>query len=228
MMKVSVAPAQMVQLVFTMNTSTSAKLRRDRPATMKAVQLSRFGDPDVLDIVELPIPSPEPGEVLIRIQAAGINFFETLGRQNRYAITPQLPIVPGVEVAGVVEALGEGVDPGLIGKRVAVPLFAAGRPTGGYAEYISIPASDIVPIPDDLHFEQAVALLVQGLTAALLIRQSSPRAKTIAVTAAAGGRADVDTCLALGAPRSSPYRPPPLTSHFSPLTNHFSLPPPCP
>jgi NADPH2:quinone reductase len=75
----------------------------------------------------------------------------------------------------------------LIGKRVAVPLFAVGRATGGYAEYISVKAADVVPIPDDLSFEQAIALLVQGLTAALLTQQSSPQAKTIAVTAAVGG-----------------------------------------
>jgi NADPH:quinone reductase-like Zn-dependent oxidoreductase len=66
---------------------------------MKAVQLSRFGDPDALEIIELPIPSPEPSEVLIRIRAAGVNFFKTLVRQNRYAVTPKLPIVSGVEAA---------------------------------------------------------------------------------------------------------------------------------
>jgi NADPH:quinone reductase len=154
---------------------------------MKAVQLRRFGAPDVLEIVELPIPAPGPGEVLIRIRAAGINYFETLVRQNRYAFTPQLPIVPGVEVAGTVEAVGSGVDPDFIGRRVAVPLFALGRPTGGYAKYISGKASEVVAIPDGLGFEQAVALLVQGLTAALLIRQSSSQGKAIAVTAAAGG-----------------------------------------
>ena len=157
------------------------------PTTMRAVQLSRFGEPDVFEIIELPRPTPEPGEVLIRIRAAGINFFETLVRQNRYAVTPQLPIGLGVELAGVVEALGEGVDPDLNGRRVAVPLFAVGRPSGGYAEYISVNASDAVTIPDGLDFEPAVALLVQGLTAALLIRQSAPQGKTIAVAAAAGG-----------------------------------------
>jgi NADPH:quinone reductase-like Zn-dependent oxidoreductase len=117
MMKGSVAPAWMVRLAITMI----------KPATIKAVQLNRFGAPDVFEIIELPIPIPGPGEVLIRIRAAGVNFFETLVRQNRYAVTPQLPIVLGVEAAGVVEALGEGVDPHLVGERVAVPLFAVGR-----------------------------------------------------------------------------------------------------
>jgi NADPH2:quinone reductase len=176
-MKGSVAPAWMVRLGIAMNT----------PARMKAVQLSRFGAPDVLEILELPRPIPGPGQVLIRIRAAGINYFETLVRQNRYAVTPILPIVPGVEVAGVIEAPGEGVDPDLIGRRVAVPLFAVGRPTGGYAEYVSVSAPDVIAIPDGLSFEHAAALLVQGLTAVLLMRQTSPQGKTIAVTAAAGG-----------------------------------------
>jgi NADPH2:quinone reductase len=154
---------------------------------MKAVQLSRFGAPDVLEVVELPMPIPGPGQVLIRIRVAGINFFETLVRQNRYAVTPKLPIVLGVEAAGVIESLGEGVDPDLIGRRVAAPLFAVGRPTGGYAEYLSVSAADVVAIPDGLSFEHAAALLVQGLTAVLLMRQTSLQGKTIAVTAAAGG-----------------------------------------
>lgn len=170
MTKGSVAPAWMVRLAITMNT----------PATMKAVQLNRFGAPDVLEIIELPIPVPGPGELLIRIRAAEVNFFEIFVRQNRYAVIPQLPIVPGVEAAGVVEAVGEGVDPDSVGRRVAVPLFAVGRYAGGYAEYISVSACDVVPIPDGLRFEHAVALLVQGMTAALLIRQSAPRTKTIA------------------------------------------------
>src|ERR1700745_3559382 len=177
MMKGSVAPAWTVRLGIAMNT----------PARMKAVQLSRFGAPDVLEILELPRPIPGPGQVLIRIRAAGINYFETLVRQNRYAVTPILPIVPGVEVAGVIDAPGEGVDPDLIGRRVAVPLFAVGRPTGGYAEYVSVSAPDVIAIPDGLSFEHAAGLLVQGLTAVLLMRQTSPQGKTIAVTAAAGG-----------------------------------------
>jgi NADPH:quinone reductase len=154
---------------------------------MKAVQLSRFGAPDVLDIAELPIPTAQPGEVLVRIRASGVNFFETLVRQNRYAVTPSLPTIPGVEAAGIVEALGEGVDPSLLGRRVAIPLFAVGRPSGGYAEYLSVQASDVVPIPDGLSFEAATALLVQGLTALLWLRQARPESRAIAVTAAAGG-----------------------------------------
>lgn len=159
----------------------------NHPATMKAVQLSRFGDPEVLELVELTMPNPGPGEVRVRIRAAGVNFFEVLVRQNRYAVTPELPTIPGVEAAGVVEALGERVDPDLLGKRVAIPMFAIGRYSGGYAQYIAVKATDMVLLPDHLSFEEASALLVQGLSALLLTRQASPQNKTIAITAAAGG-----------------------------------------
>jgi NADPH2:quinone reductase len=154
---------------------------------MKAIQLSRFGGPDVLEIVEIATPQPKPGEVLVRMRAAGVNFFETLVRQNRFAVTPELPMIPGVEVAGVIDALGEGVDANLFGMRVAVPLFAVGRGSGGYAEYVTASVSDIVPLPDGISFENATALLVPGLTAFYLARQSSPQGKTVVVTAAGGG-----------------------------------------
>jgi NADPH2:quinone reductase len=154
---------------------------------MRAVQLSRFGPPDVLEIVDVPTPIPAPGEVLVRVRASGVNFFETLMRQDRYAVTPELPMIFGVEVAGVIEALGDGVARSLLGARVAVPMFAVGRGSGGYAERLAIDAASAVPIPDDLSFEDATALMVQGLTALHLVRQSPPVGKTVLVNAAAGG-----------------------------------------
>jgi NADPH2:quinone reductase len=153
---------------------------------MKAVQFSRFGGPEVLEVVDLPAPVPQAGEVLVRVRAAGINFFEVLMRADRYAVTPQLPMFPGVEVAGVVEAVGQGVD-ALLGTRVAVPLFASQRPYGGYAEQVVISADLAVPLPDDVSFEEATALMVQGLTALHLLRQSPPAGRTVLVPAAAGG-----------------------------------------
>ncbi|BCG78801.1 quinone oxidoreductase family protein [Mesorhizobium sp. 113-3-3] len=154
---------------------------------MKAVQFSRFGGPEVLEVVDLPAPVPQAGEVLVRVRAAGINFFEVLMRADRYAVTPQLPMFPGVEVAGVVEAIGQGVDVALKGKRVAAPLFASQRPFGGYAEQVVISADLAVPLPDDVSFEEATALMVQGLTALHLLRQSPPAGRTVLVPAAAGG-----------------------------------------
>jgi NADPH2:quinone reductase len=153
---------------------------------MRAVQLSRFGGPEVLELVERPTPSPQAGEVLIRIEAAGVNFFETLMRQDRYAVTPDLPLIFGVEVAGIIEAVGAGVEM-RPGSRVAVPLFAFGRPGGGYADCIAVDARAVVDIPDALAFETAVALMVQGLTALHVVRQSDPKDKIVLVTAAAGG-----------------------------------------
>ncbi|RUU26200.1 zinc-binding dehydrogenase [Mesorhizobium sp. M6A.T.Ce.TU.016.01.1.1] len=154
---------------------------------MRAIQLNRFGAPDVLDVVEMPKPEPQPGEVLIRVHAAGVNFFEVLMRADRYAVTPDLPMVLGVEAAGIVEAVGQGVDTSLTGRRVAAPLFASTRPFGGYADYVTIDAKLAVPLPDTLSFEAATALMVQGLTAFHLLRQSPPAGKSVLVTAAAGG-----------------------------------------
>jgi NADPH:quinone reductase len=153
---------------------------------MRAIQLSRFGGPEVLELIEMPKPVPKAGEVLIRIRVAGVNFFETLMRQDRYAVTPDLPMVFGVEVAGVVEEAGAGVEV-RPGSRVAAPLFAFNRPGGGYADHIAVDASSVVPLPEALSFETAVALMVQGLTALHAVRRSDPKGKTVLVTAAAGG-----------------------------------------
>lgn len=154
---------------------------------MKAIQVSRFGAPDALESVDIPTPSPGPGEVLVRVHAAGVNFFETLMRQNRYAVTPELPMIPGVEVAGVIEAVGAGVSSSEVGARVAVPMFAANRPSGGYAEYVAIDAAWTVPIPAELSFDAAVALMIPGLTAHHLVRRSPPAGKAVMVNAASGG-----------------------------------------
>jgi NADPH2:quinone reductase len=154
---------------------------------MKAVQLRRFGGPEVLETIEIPTPVPGPGQVLVRIRAAGINFFETLLRGDRYAVTPELPMILGVEVAGVVEALGPGAAASLLGACVAVPLFAFGRGDGGYAEFVAVDTAALVALPDGLAFEDAAGLMVQGLTALHLLRQSPPRGRTVLVTAAAGG-----------------------------------------
>lgn len=156
---------------------------------MKAIQLRRFGNPDVLDYIDVPTPVPGPGEVLVQVHAAGVNFADTLMRQDRYAITPPLPAILGSEVAGTIAALGGDVDANTIaiGTRVAAPLFAANISLGGYAEFVVVPVDYIVPLPDNLSFDQATALMVQGLTAAYLIKQVPPAGKTVLATGAAGG-----------------------------------------
>lgn len=154
---------------------------------MKAVQYRRFGGPEVLETVEIEKPSPGPGEVLIRVGAAGVNFFEVLMRQDRYAVTPALPFIPGVEVAGTIAALGAGVSSLQLGERVAAALFAGGVQSGGYAEYVVADADLVVPLPNALAFADAAALMVQGLTALHLVRQNPPAGKSVLVNAAAGG-----------------------------------------
>ncbi|MGH8655933.1 MAG: quinone oxidoreductase family protein [Gammaproteobacteria bacterium] len=154
---------------------------------MKAAQMSRFGGPEVFEIVESPTPTPGSGQVLVRVRAAGINFAETLMRENRYAVTPKLPAVLGTEVAGSIEALGDGVGGIEVGTRVAAPLFAAGMYFGGYADYVLIDAGLVAPLPDALPFEDATALMVQGLTALYLTKRAPPEGKTVLINAAAGG-----------------------------------------
>ena len=79
---------------------------------MRAVQMRHFGGPEVFEIVDLPTPTPRPGQVLVQVHAAGVNFAETLIRENRHPVTPELPAVLGTEVAGTIERLGDGVGVG--------------------------------------------------------------------------------------------------------------------
>ena len=154
---------------------------------MRQVQFGRFGGPEVLDVVEKPTPSPASDQILVRVGAIGVNFAETLMRQNRYAVTPDLPAVPGTEVAGVVERLGDKVEGLTVGTRVAVPLFATGAVTGGYSDYVVVNAGHAVPLPENISLEVATALMIQGLTALYLVRQVPPKDKTVFISAAAGG-----------------------------------------
>jgi len=153
---------------------------------MKIIQIDEFGDPAVLKVREIPHPEIRADdEVLVRIHASGVNFFEVLMRRNCYAVTPPLPAFFGVEVAGVIEAAGLGAALP-VGSRVAVPLFAHGR-DGGYADYIVVREAACIPLPDAVPFDAGVALQVQGLTALHAVRQTSPKGKSVLVTAAGGG-----------------------------------------
>lgn len=154
---------------------------------MKAIQYSRFGGPDVLEIIEVDKPSPGPGEVLIAVGAVGVNFFEVLMRQDRYVVTPPLPFRPGVEIAGTIAALGEGVTRFSIGQRVAAALYVAGGQSGGYADYVTVSAEVLVRLPETLPFAAATALQVQGLTALHLLRSNPAAGRNVLISAAAGG-----------------------------------------
>jgi NADPH:quinone reductase len=154
---------------------------------MRQIEFATFGAPEVLSVVERKTPTPGPGEILVSVKAIGVNFADTLMRQNRYAVTPDLPAVPGTEVAGVVESIGHGVVSPTAGTRVAVPLFATGAVTGGYSDSVVVNASLAVPLPDELSFRAATALMIQGLTALYLTRTFPPKDRTVLVNAAAGG-----------------------------------------
>ena len=154
---------------------------------MKIVRFNRFGGPEVLELVEAPIPELKPGQVLVRVRASGVNFADTLMRENRYAVTPELPAIPGFEVAGTIESVASGVEGLRPGVRVAVPLFASGAIQGGHAEYVAVDAGLVVPMPADLTFEVATALMMQGLTALYLVQHVNPADKAVLVHAAAGG-----------------------------------------
>ena len=142
---------------------------------MRAIQMSEYGGPEVLALVELPVPEPADGEVLIRVARAGLNFADTHRRTNSYIAKDELPLVPGSEVAGIREDSGERV--------------VAMCGDGGYAEYATAPAALTFPIPDGVDDDTALALVLQGLTAWHLYRTCARVApgETVVVHAAAGG-----------------------------------------
>lgn len=132
-----------------MDVTTGAAL----PKEMTAIAISEPGGPDVLVPTTLPVPSPGPGEVLIRVAAAGVNRPDVLQRMGKYPPPPGAPDTPGLEVSGTVAALGEGVDAALLGQRVCA--LIAG---GGYAEYALAPAVQCLPVPESYDIIEAAAL----------------------------------------------------------------------
>jgi NADPH2:quinone reductase len=149
---------------------------------MRAIQISKIGGPEVLELVELPVPEPAAGQVLVKIEAAGVNFIDTYLREGRYVVP--LPFVPGQEAAGTVAALGDGVTEFKEGDRVA---WNGTR--GTYAEFACAPAAELLKIPDAMSFEQAAAVLLQGLTAHYLAHDTHAiqAGETVLIHAGAGG-----------------------------------------
>jgi NADPH2:quinone reductase len=142
---------------------------------MRAIQMTEFGGPEVLRLVELPEPQPGAGDVLIRVTRAGVNFADTHTRTNSYVQRATLPLVPGGEVAGTRADTGERVV-ALVGN-------------GGYAEYAIAPAEQVFAIPNGVDDGTALALIVQGTTAWHLYRTAAKVAagESVVVHAAAGG-----------------------------------------
>jgi NADPH2:quinone reductase len=149
---------------------------------MKAIQFHSTGGPEVLQLADLPIPEPGPGQILIRIEAIGVNFIEVYFRKGVYKAA--LPLIPGSEAAGTVEELGPGVTGFAAGESVVT--CAA---IGSYAEYALVPAAQLVKIPQGLSMEQAAAAMLQGMTAHYLVHSTCPlkAGDTALVHAGAGG-----------------------------------------
>ncbi|QXJ21074.1 quinone oxidoreductase [Actinomadura graeca] len=149
---------------------------------MRAIVVTENGGPEVLKAGERPDPAPGPGEVLIDVAASGVNFVDVYFRTGVYQ--QPLPYVPGVEAAGTVAALGEGVEEFSVGDRVAWV-----NVQGAHAERAAIPAASVVPVPDGVDLEDAAATLLQGATAHYLTHATYEirPGDTVLVHAAAGG-----------------------------------------
>ncbi|HBY93117.1 MAG TPA: NADPH:quinone reductase [Chloroflexi bacterium] len=149
---------------------------------MKAIRVHSFGGPEVLSYEDVPVPEPGAGEARVKIEAAGVNFIDVYHRTGQYKGQP--PITPGVEAAGVVDAVGPGVSDFQPGDRVAYTLQQ-----GSYADYAVVPTARLVPLPDTIDARRAAAVLLQGMTAHYLSHDTYPLhpGDTALVHAAAGG-----------------------------------------
>ncbi|KAE8763967.1 quinone oxidoreductase family protein [Georgenia thermotolerans] len=149
---------------------------------MRAIHATEAGGPEVLSVVDVPAPGAGPGQLLVRLAAAGVNFRDTYERSGVYPMS--FPHVPGAEGAGTVTAVGEGVTDFAVGDRVA---WADAR--ASYAEEVAVPAAVALPVPDGLDLETAAALPLQGMTAHYLVASTFPLGpgQTALLTAAAGG-----------------------------------------
>ncbi len=149
---------------------------------MKAIQLTRTGGPDVLQVVDLPVPQPKPNEAVVKLAASGVNFIDIYQREGRYKVS--LPFVLGQEGAGVVSAVGSEGNSVRAGDRVAWTGVL-----GSYAEYAAVPAERLVAVPQGVTDQQAAATMLQGMIAHYLIFSTFPlkRGQTALIHAAAGG-----------------------------------------
>jgi NADPH2:quinone reductase len=149
---------------------------------MKAIQVKQTGGPEVMELVDLPVPQPKSNEAVVKIQAAGVNFIDVYNREGRYKAP--LPLVLGQEAAGVVSSVGSDVREVSVGDRVAYTAVL-----GGYAEYAAVPADRLVKIPAGVGEREAAAAMLQGITAQYLTHDTYPlkKGETALIHAAAGG-----------------------------------------
>lgn len=151
---------------------------------MRAIQFSEFSGIDALKLVDIPDPAPAPGEVLVKVTAVGLNFFDTLVLRNKYQFTPSLPASPGGEIAGIVEALGDGVTDLTIGQRVMAHVGG-----NGCRERLAVGAARAIPIPDGVSDDVAAGVSVTYGTAmhGFKDRAKLQPGESVAVLGAAGG-----------------------------------------
>ncbi len=135
----------------------------------KTIQITQYGGPEVLQMTELPVGDPGPGEVRIRHHACGLNFIDVYQRTGLYA--NPLPLALGMEAAGVIEAVGEGVSHLKMGDRAAY----ASNPPGAYSEARVMPAKTVCRLPDAIDFETGAAMMLKGLTAQYLLKRTLPQ-----------------------------------------------------
>jgi len=148
---------------------------------MKAMQVHTLGEP--MELVDIPQPTPAKGEVLVRVQACGVNFGDTLIVEGKYQEKFDLPFTPGMEICGTVEALGEGVTSPSIGTRIG-----AYGGSGGLAQYACLQADRCVPVPDQMSNEEVAAFLVAyGTSHLALERAHLQKGETLLVLGASGG-----------------------------------------
>ncbi len=153
---------------------------------MQQIRLTKYGTPDVLTLIETDIPQPKSGEVLIRVEAIGVNYSDVLRRRNQYFQPTPLPYVLGSEAVGKIVGVGESVVPPFVEGTTVLAILPFG---GGYSEYLVALAEYCVPLPPSIASDAATAIFVQGSTAQLMISEVANKidGKTVLINAAAGG-----------------------------------------
>lgn len=151
---------------------------------MKLIRFEQYGGPEVLHYIEEEKPKPGDNEVLLEVKAIGVNYADTARREGQYVVPTELPYVPGSEVAGVIAEVGSNVTGFEVGMRVSALIEC-----GGYADFVTLDEKVLIPLPENIDFEQAVALPLQGLSAYHILKTMGRlvEGETVLIHAAAGG-----------------------------------------
>lgn len=178
--------------LFTVGCAQAAQNQADSPQTMKAIGLYQYGGPEVLGVVTVDKPDPKPQQVRIRVMAAGVNPVDQMVREGalaEYYEGHDFPYIPGMDVSGVVDRIGNTVDPSL-GLETGMDVTAivsnfAGY--GGYSQYINVPAKSVIPMPKDSSYPEAASFLTTAMTAQTALNALDlPKGSSVLVIGAAG------------------------------------------